>query len=411
MRDAQRPPAVAPDLPCQHASDVEQGHHTADGPEPADTHGTETELWLPRLRDRATKLIWGRRLASARHDADIAIAELRKAADRLNISGPLPRSVHLAVRRVHAGRHVPFRAIQIVLTIYAAMLLWPVLRAVGRLGIFVWHKGLDLSTWSTQTERFQDWAKGTPDYLAGPFMLYVVLIAVPLVAVMGAMTYFGPLLAGFLALSGRYPGPVADVATGALAYRYKLAAVASEAIVACGEAYGAGNGGRGASRMRAVGSALRDVEGAIWAARRTRGVTPLLRWHRRRALHRHAGQVVARLRAAEERLDVDPSDALRELGGLLLTVAVRYSEGRIGALLDDAELVDVAPARDREALRLVAVAGLTVTGAALLSPIGLPDSAMGLAVGAVALCAVALVYRRRALSMLEILPGPFGKGG
>ncbi|MCX5397903.1 hypothetical protein [Streptomyces sp. NBC_00102] len=114
---------------------------------------------------------------------------------------------------------------------------------------------------------------------------------------------------------------------------------------------------------------------------------------------------------AEERLDVDPAAALRELGGLLVTVAERYSDGRVGALLDEAELTDVTPARDREVLRLVAVAGLTAVGAALLSMSGLPEGAMGPAIAAVGLCAVALVYRRRALKMLEILPVPFGNGG
>ncbi len=35
----------------------------------------------------------------------------------------------------------------------------------------------------------------------------------------------------------------------------------------------------------------------------------------------------------------------------------------------------------------------------------------GQGVAAVALCAVALIYRRRALRMLELLPTPFGNGG
>ncbi|MFJ4537680.1 hypothetical protein ACIP39_17195 [Streptomyces tibetensis] len=301
--------------------------------------------------------------------------------------------------------------IQLVVVMYAAMLVWPVLRALGRLSALLWHKGPEPSNWSYLAERLQAWTKGSPDYVAGPAMLYVVFIATPIALAVVVMMYFGPLIAGFLALSGRYPAPLADVATSGLAYRYNLTALAVQAVVACGDAYGAGNGNRGAQRLRGAGSALREVEGAIWAARRTRGVTPVLRWHRRRILHRHAGQVVSRLRAAEERLDSDPAHALRELAALLLTVAARYSEGRVGALLDEAELVDVTPARDREALRLMAVATLTVAGAASLSSLGLPDGAMAPAVAAVALCAVAVIYRRRAVTMLNILPGPFGNGG
>lgn len=363
------------------------------------------------LKARIAALIWGRRRASARREAEKVIAELNTAVHRLGISNSVPRSVHLAVRRVHAGRSVPFRIIKLVVVMYAVMLLWPVLRALGRVSTLLWRKVPDPSTWSYLVEKLQAWTRGSPDYVAGPAMLYVVFIATPIAVVMAVMMYFGPLIAGFVALSGRYPGPLADVATSGLAYRYNLTAVAVQAIVACGDAYGAGNGNRGAQRLRNAGSALREVEGAIWAARRTRGVTPILRWHRRKILHRHAGQVVARLRVAEERLDTDPADALRELATLLLVVAARYSDGRVGALLDEAELVDVAPARDRETLRLMAVAILTVAGAASLSSMGLPDGAMGPAVAAVALCAVGLIYRRRALRMLELLPGPFGRGG
>ncbi|WAC97735.1 hypothetical protein [Streptomyces sp. NA13] len=297
-----------------------------------------------------------------------------------------------------------------ILVLYAAVWAWPVLRALGKAGAVVWQKGPDPTTWSSLAGAVQGWTQGSPDYVAGPAMLWLIA-SVPIGLAVVVMTYFGPLVAGFLAFRGRYPGPLADMATGALAYRYNLTLVAAEAVVACGEAYGAGNGGRGAQRMRSVGAAVRDVEAAVWAARRTRGVTPGRRWHRRKALHRHAGQVVARLRVAEERLDVDPAEALRELGGLLVTVAERYSDGRVGALLDEAELTDVTPARDREVLRLVAVAGLTAVGAALLSMSGLPEGAMGPAIAAVGLCAVALVYRRRALRMLEILPVPFGNGG
>lgn len=363
------------------------------------------------LKGRADVLVWGRRRASARCDAEKGIADLRKAVNRLGVCMPVPRSVHLAVRRVHAGRSVPFRFVQIVLTLYGAVWTWPVLRALGKAGAMLWRKGPDPSTWSDLAKMLRSWTSGAPDLFVGPAVLYLVLIALPVGLGTAALIYFGPLVAGFLALCGRYPGPLADVATGALASRYSLTVIAAEAVVACGDAYGAGNGGRGAERMRNVGSALRDVEAAVWAARRTRGVTTTRRSHRRKALHRHAGQVVARLRAAEGRIDADPADALRELGGLLLTVAARYSEGRVGALLDETELADVTPARDRESLRLMAVAGLTVAGAVALSPLGLPDGAMGPAVGAVVVCAVALVYRRRALRMLEVLSPLSGNGG
>ncbi|OPF84256.1 hypothetical protein VT50_0201910 [Streptomyces antioxidans] len=56
--------------------------------------------------------------------------------------------------------------------------------------------------------------------------------------------------------------------------------------------------------------------------------------HRRKALDEHARQVVAALRSKEARLDVDRRAALPQLADMLLTIAERYCQARVGALLE-----------------------------------------------------------------------------
>ncbi|MEU9413281.1 hypothetical protein AB0E08_47385 [Streptomyces sp. NPDC048281] len=72
--------------------------------------------------------------------------------------------------------------------------------------------------------------------------------------------------------------------------------------------------------------------------------------HRRRQLKRHAGLVVAALRQAEGRIDVEGAAVIPELARLLMKIADRYVQGHLGALLDNEELTGLEAVRDWEAL-------------------------------------------------------------
>jgi len=119
---------------------------------------------------------------------------------------------------------------------------------------------------------------------------------------------------------------------------------------------------------------VQPVERAIWRAHRTRRARA--RRHNERQFKAHAALVVGALRQAEARQDSKPGPALEDLTVMLLTIAERYSEGRIDDLLDADHLAGVTPAAPRERLRALVV-GLAVVlvmaGAAFL---GLPDAAL-----------------------------------
>ncbi|WNE95548.1 hypothetical protein PS467_09445 [Streptomyces luomodiensis] len=90
---------------------------------------------------------------------------------------------------------------------------------------------------------------------------------------------------------------------------------------------------------------MEPVERAIWRAHRTRRARA--RRHNERQFKAHATLVVGALRKAEARQDSEPRRALEDLIVMLLTIAERYAEGRIGDLLDADQLAGVAPAAPR----------------------------------------------------------------
>lgn len=84
---------------------------------------------------------------------------------------------------------------------------------------------------------------------------------------------------------------------------------------------------------RASRLACADINRVHWM----RGTIPLDRRHRVNAVRAHAGRVVNRVQWAETSLEVDPAGNLPSHGRRWLTIADRYMECRIGALLDDVE--------------------------------------------------------------------------
>ncbi|MFF3693229.1 hypothetical protein [Streptomyces sp. NPDC002221] len=134
----------------------------------------------------------------------------------------------------------------------------------------------------------------------------------------------------------------------------------------------------------------------VRGARYMRGTVPLFS-RRQKVAKAHADRVVATLRKAELRLDVDPDGAAKELGRLALTICDRYADKRIGQLLDDEDLAEAGPRHEvlRLCAALVALAAATLTVSALHLP---PSVAM-----ASAAIAVAVIYRSAVASGLSVL--------
>jgi len=144
---------------------------------------------------------------------------------------------------------------------------------------------------------------------------------------------------------------------------------------------------------RCVASAARRERHLVW------------RSHRQRARKKPAGLVVAALRAAEAKIDTVGPDALTEVAKILVTIADRYCQGRPGALLDESELTDLQPAKDREPLRAAAVAVLiaAMTDDCWRRPVRRPAEAVPVLIGAFGMVAVTVVYGRRARQMTDLI--------
>jgi hypothetical protein len=136
---------------------------------------------------------------------------------------------------------------------------------------------------------------------------------------------------------------------------------------------------------------------AVHGARSMRGTVPLFSLRRRMALRSHAFRVVAALRATQIQRDSDPKEAARRLGELTLKISDRYSEGRLGVLLDDDELRPTV--WQHEAVRLA-------VSASLIAAIALAAQAFDFPIPIVAASAViiiAVAYRSAVMVGVTIL--------
>ncbi len=138
---------------------------------------------------------------------------------------------------------------------------------------------------------------------------------------------------------------------------------------------------------------LGTVERVLWRAPRTR--RGQARDHQERKTKAHIARVVGALRAVEARQDMHPKEALEDLTVMLLTIAERYAEGRVGELLDEEQIGDATPVVHREHLRQAGVGvtvALVMVGASL---VGVPEGALTALLPVVVLALVVLVYRDR----------------
>jgi hypothetical protein len=176
--------------------------------------------------------------------------------------------------------------------------------------------------------------------------------------------------------------------------RYLLVAACVVAISACAEARTEGSIQR-PWILQSVSSEVAAVERAIFRARHAHQRVARGRRFRQAGLRQHAERVVAALRAAEARLDVDRQDpALEALSGLLIGIASSAAAGRIGALLPESitdRYKDVR-VRDWEVLRTAAVA-VAITGAAVgVGLLGLEEAAAWAVIAGVFVLAALLAF-------------------
>ncbi|WP_435599803.1 hypothetical protein [Streptomyces sp. C10-9-1] len=150
------------------------------------------------------------------------------------------------------------------------------------------------------------------------------------------------------------------------------------------------------------------VERVIRNAWRTRNGRP--RRHQRRELKLHAAKVVMALRLAEAQQDIEPGPALKEMTRILVTVAERYAEGKVGELLDhdDHALAGIDPAPDYEPLKIAGVFAAGVVGAVLASLMELPELAQTLLAAGSAIVVLFILFKRAARPMLDAFGSFFG---
>ncbi|MFC9113374.1 hypothetical protein ACFTWN_08545 [Streptomyces sp. NPDC057092] len=159
---------------------------------------------------------------------------------------------------------------------------------------------------------------------------------------------------------------------------------------------------RKAHGVRDLSNHLKSVYRDLGRLVISHGSVPI-RSHRKSVLKEHHARVVAAIQKVEAKVDVDVVGGSRELAEILLHVANRYADGKVGELLPAEVLDDVHPVRNWEPVKMIATAvllgGLTV--AAVLMKI--PEAALTPVVGVAGILAVSLVYGRNARSGLDIL--------
>ncbi|WP_157840661.1 hypothetical protein [Streptomyces leeuwenhoekii] len=185
----------------------------------------------------------------------------------------------------------------------------------------------------------------------------------------------------------------------------------------CSRAYQQWSQGTGVAGVPRV--SLRSAERVIWRAYKTRYPAPGSIWHstfglvdigshHRRALKAHAGQVVGALRAAEAQQDVEPADALREMAVMLVIIAERYAEGRLGQLLDEGRLDPGVSATQGEYLRFLGLGAGVVAAMAAACSFGIPSDALGPLLGFVVTFGAVIFLRGRIptpADLVDILRG------
>lgn len=227
---------------------------------------------------------------------------------------------------------------------------------------------------------------------------YPMLNAVAAVLI-GLIIWVGPIVVA----AGTAAGRSWSLSTSTrLATRFAAADAAAQAISVCVRV-GRARWPNRPRELRRLASALARVNDELMRLHRTSGQLPA-RSHRRQYLRHHAGLVVAAIRRAHLRVDQEGEAALAPLAALLIAIAERVAEGRIGALLDADQLdTELGPARDWEPLRLASAALLVAATAVGVAYLPLPDGADVYIIGGCGIAILTLLYGRRVHQFLDLL--------
>ncbi|MFI2300163.1 hypothetical protein ACH5AL_15170 [Actinacidiphila glaucinigra] len=332
---------------------------------------------------------------------DERLAELEQACVRLRLPQPIPIRMRVAIRRRgHLRRWLIFTTIGTLLYVAAV-------------AFTAYNNGL-LKLQRPEPVVVRDNVSGADRVLAEG--IAAVFNSPAFDVTLGVLITVGGLYV-LVQFSARWPARLHGVPMRhrvswqmgwlRIAHRYALVMEIAQAIAACAEAHRAG-GERLAPALRKVSRRLGAVARGLGTAHRQRSSVPLLS-HRRKALKAHERQVIAALRACEARLDSDPRLALEELCGLLVTIADRYCQARVGALLDEAHLQEAVAGPDREWIRTVIWAVITIGGVIGVSLLGLSDGAEPIVMACTAITVAAVVWNRsvrRAIDIVGLALGP-----
>ncbi|MFE2768490.1 hypothetical protein ACFXGD_20030 [Streptomyces albidoflavus] len=183
---------------------------------------------------------------------------------------------------------------------------------------------------------------------------------------------------------------------------YRLVGACAEAIAACATVR-ATAGSEGA--LRSASAATRSVERAVFRAHRAQQTVARGRRFRRAARRKHAGTVVAALREAETRLDVNQDAALEELTGLLVRIAASSAAGRIGALLPESVMdLQSEPVRSHELLRITGAVVIYLGGIVGVSLWELPDAAAAAVIAGAGLLSAIVAFGSGWRRVMDLLP-------
>ncbi|MGW0845913.1 hypothetical protein ACWD26_38415 [Streptomyces sp. NPDC002787] len=184
--------------------------------------------------------------------------------------------------------------------------------------------------------------------------------------------------------------------------RYAALDAIARAVIACADVRVASLA-KLPGAVRHLAEQLSRVEDTILTLYRYSDQLPA-RSHRRNELKKHAHLVVSQLRSAEARIDSEGDAALTPLASLLMKIAGRFIEGRIGALLDEADFeAELTPVRDWEPLRLASAAVLIAGCAVGVSLLSVPEGVATYLIGGCGVAIIALLYGRRVHNLLGLL--------
>jgi hypothetical protein len=334
--------------------------------------------------------LWKHLVRKTRRDADKAIAQLDGSLSTLGLP-PAPGRVRVALR-MHCFLVPLVVPVQVLGTLWVTW--WAAKGLHWALHADVKGQAGDLERAFTAASPFHSWPG---DFAAAVTFLSIAFVVPVFILFLFAYT-IGPFIVACGFMLGR---PWGAVPVTTVRRRVQPIALLARAVDGCAKAHRSPWRHR-PRELRLLARQLRSTEAEIMKLHRSSGHL-IARSHRRRLLKTHAGLVVSALHRAEARIDNEGTQALSELASLLMTIARRVAEGRIGALVDPPHLEGLSPARDWEPIRLAAAASLfaaTALGAAFLP---LPDGAHTYLVGGCGVLILTLLYGRRAYQLLNLL--------